>query len=147
MRVAIALPTSAIVLKSGVKRRSSQITSIFRRASASRRRLERTRLRYPRSIKATDQSSDFVAHAREALSDPRASFAVADALDLPADDASIDVITAALVLNFVPDRTAGLKEMCRTLRPGGLLSFYVWDYPGGGMGFIDAFWKAAASRR
>lgn len=99
----------------------------------------------PRSIKATDQSSDFVDHARQAISDPRASFAVVDALELPADNASIDVITAALVLNFIPDRTAGLKEMRRTLRPGGLLSFYVWDYPGGGMGFTDTFWKAAAS--
>ena len=29
-------------------------------------------------------------------------------------------------------------------RKGGQLSFYVWDYPGGGMGFIDEFWKAAA---
>ncbi len=34
--------------------------------------------------------------------------------------------------------------MQRVLRPGGLLGFYVWDYPGGGIGFIDAFWKAAA---
>ena len=99
----------------------------------------------PRSIKATDQSSDFVDHARRLISDPRASFAVADALHLPSDDASIDVVSSALVLNFVPDRTAALNEMRRTLRPGGLLSFYVWDYPGGGMGFIDAFWKAAAS--
>jgi hypothetical protein len=30
------------------------------------------------------------------------------------------------------------------LRPDGFLAFYVWDYPSGGMGFIDAFWKAAA---
>ena len=34
--------------------------------------------------------------------------------------------------------------MQRVLRPGGLLGFYVWDYPGGEIGFIDAFWKAAA---
>jgi len=99
----------------------------------------------PRSIKATDQSSDFVEHVRSAIGDPRASFAVADALNLPADDGSIDVVSSALVLNFIPDRQAALVEMRRTLRPGGTLSFYVWDYPGGGMGFIDAFWQAAAS--
>lgn len=98
----------------------------------------------PLAITATDQSPDFVGHAQAAITDPRAKFATADALALPADDATIDVVTSALVLNFIPDRTAALKEMCRVLRSDGLLSFYVWDYPGGGMGFIDAFWKAAA---
>lgn len=98
----------------------------------------------PRAITATDQSPDFVDHAQKAVTDPRAKFATADALALPADDATIDVVTSALVLNFIPDRAAALKEMCRVLRPDGLLSFYVWDYPGGGMGFIDAFWNAAA---
>lgn len=29
------------------------------------------------------------------------------------------------------------------MRPGGTIAFYVWDYPGGGMGVIDAFWSAA----
>jgi SAM-dependent methyltransferase len=99
----------------------------------------------PRTMTATDQSSDFVDHARKAIVDPRVSFATADALTLPARDATIDVVTSALVLNFIPDRVAALGEMRRVLRPGGLLSFYVWDYPGGGMEFIDTFWKAAAS--
>lgn len=99
----------------------------------------------PGSVLATDASEDFVFHAQEAIMDPRARFRVAVAEDLPADDGSVDVVTSGLVLNFLPDRTAGLLEMCRVLRPGGLLSFYVWDYPAGGIGFIDAFWKAAAS--
>jgi hypothetical protein len=38
---------SAIVLKSGVRRRSSQMTSRLRRVSTSNRRLDRTRFRYP----------------------------------------------------------------------------------------------------
>ena len=38
---------SAMVLKSGLRCRSSQITSMSRWVSASRRRLDRTRLRYP----------------------------------------------------------------------------------------------------
>lgn len=99
----------------------------------------------PNSILATDASEDFIAHARGTIGDPRASFRSADARQLPAEDSSVDIVTSALVLNFVPDRPAALKEMQRVLRPGGLLSFYVWDYPGGGIGFIDAFWKAAAS--
>lgn len=98
----------------------------------------------PGWILATDASEDFVAHARAAIPDPRASFETASAQDLPAGDGSADIAASALVLNFVPDRRAALREMRRVLRPGGLLSFYVWDYPGGGVGFIDAFWKAAA---
>ncbi len=98
----------------------------------------------PRSILATDQSSEFVAHASGTLDDPRVRFEIADAQQVPANDAAFDVVTSALVLNFIPDKIAALNEMQRILRPGGLLSFYVWDYPGGGMGFIDAFWNAAA---
>lgn len=98
----------------------------------------------PRSILSIDPSRDFVAYARSAIDDKRARFEVADALHLPAEDASIDVAASALVLNFIPDRPAALAEMQRVLKPDGVLSFYVWDYPGGGMGFIRAFWKAAA---
>jgi len=99
----------------------------------------------PRSIVAIDQSADFVAHARAATSDAhvRMRFEVADAQKLPLDDASIDVAGSALVLNFVPDKIAALRELKRVVKPGGLVSFYVWDYPGGGMGFMSAFWQAA----
>ncbi|MBB6469311.1 SAM-dependent methyltransferase [Aminobacter lissarensis] len=97
----------------------------------------------PRSIVSIDPSVDFVAHVRKAIGDGRARFEVADALKLPAEPASIDVVTSGLVLNFVPDRPAALAEMQRVLKPGGLLSFYVWDYPGGGIGFIRQFWQAA----
>ena len=34
--------------------------------------------------------------------------------------------------------------MKRVARPGGTVGFYVWDYPGGGMEFMRAFWTAAA---
>jgi SAM-dependent methyltransferase len=53
------------------------------------------------------------------------------------------VAVSALVVNFVPDRVQALREMKRVTKPGGLISFYVWDYPGGGMGFMRAFWTAA----
>lgn len=97
----------------------------------------------PRSILASDVSADFVDHASHSIRDPRASFVTADAQRLPAEDGSVDVVTSGLVLNFVPDRPTALAEMRRVLRPDGFLSFYVWDYPGGGIGFIDEFWKAA----
>ncbi|WP_299826596.1 class I SAM-dependent methyltransferase [uncultured Roseobacter sp.] len=97
-----------------------------------------------RSLLATDQSVDFVAHASKEITDKRVAFKVADATALPCPDASIDLVTSALVLNFISDKALALDEMRRVLRSSGRATFYVWDYPGGGMGFIDAFWKSAA---
>jgi SAM-dependent methyltransferase len=97
----------------------------------------------PRSVVGIDPSEGFVAHARANTSDERARFEVGDAQKLSLTDASVDVAASALVLNFVPDKIAALRELQRVVRPGGLLSFYVWDYPGAGMGFMNAFWKAA----
>lgn len=99
----------------------------------------------PKSILAVEPSKDFITYARSMVTDKRVTFETADARALPAQDATFDVVTSALVLNFIPDRPAALAEMKRVLRPGGLLSFYVWDYPGGGMGFIHEFWRAAAT--
>ncbi|WP_137126565.1 class I SAM-dependent methyltransferase [Roseomonas sp. HF4] len=99
----------------------------------------------PRSLIGIDPSEGFVATARRNVPDARASFEVGDAQSLRLHDASRDVVASALVLNFVPDRGKALAEIRRVLRPGGLLGFYVWDYPGGGMGFMRAFWTAAAA--
>ncbi|HKU98685.1 MAG TPA: methyltransferase domain-containing protein, partial [Vineibacter sp.] len=77
--------------------------------------------------------------------DARAVFEVGDAQALGFTDASRDVTVSALVLNFVPDRQKMLTEMKRVTRPGGVAGFYVWDYPGGGVAFMRAFWAAAAA--
>ncbi|MEI4472459.1 class I SAM-dependent methyltransferase [Frigidibacter sp. MR17.24] len=98
----------------------------------------------PRSILATDPAGGFVIHTRNALRDPRARFQQAVADQLPTASSSADLLVSGLVLNFVPDRAAALAEARGVLRPGGQLAFYVWDYPGGGLGFVDAFWKEAA---
>jgi SAM-dependent methyltransferase len=98
----------------------------------------------PKTVLAIEPSKDFLTYARSMVTDKRVSFEIADAGTLPAADGAFDIVTSALVLNFIPDKIAALAEMKRVLKPESLLSFYVWDYPGGGMGFIDAFWKAAA---
>lgn len=102
-------------------------------------------LAQPKSVLGVDPSAAFIGFANENCNDPRAGFVKGDALTLPTADASIDVATSGLAVNFFPDAVSGLKEMNRVTKPGGLICFYVWDYPGGGMRFIDAFWKAAAS--
>jgi SAM-dependent methyltransferase len=99
----------------------------------------------PRSLLGIDASAGFVAHAAATLADPRADFRVGDAGALPVDPASRDVVVSALLLNFLPDRAAALAGMRRAARPGGRVAFYVWDYPGGGVGFLHAFWSAAAA--
>jgi SAM-dependent methyltransferase len=99
----------------------------------------------PRSLFAVEPSEGFIAVARKNVPDPRARFEVGDAQALPVENASRDVVVSALVLNFVPDRPKALAEMKRVLRPGGTVAFYVWDYPGGGVQFMRAFWTAAAA--
>jgi SAM-dependent methyltransferase len=99
----------------------------------------------PKSLLAVEPSQGFIDQARRNVPDTRASFQVGDARALPADDASRDAIASALVLNFVPDRARALAEMKRVARPGATIGFYVWDYPGGGMGLMRAFWDAATA--
>ena len=97
----------------------------------------------PRSLAGIEQSAGFVATAQRNVDDKRATFEVGDAQKLPFDDDSKDIVASALVLNFVPDIPKALSEMKRVVRPGGTVAFYVWDYPGGGIGFMRAFWNAA----
>lgn len=98
----------------------------------------------PKSVHGVEQSEGFVAHAKATIADGRARFTVGDAQNLDVATGSIDVVASALVLNFVPDKHAALTEMRRVAKPNGIVSFYVWDYPGVSVGFMSAFWKAAA---
>lgn len=99
--------------------------------------------RDPRSLAAVDPSEGFVAYAADRIRDRRLTVQTGDGAALPFDRGRFDVAVSGLVLNFIPDRAAALAEFARVLKPGGLLGVYVWDYPGGGMGMIDAFWEAA----
>jgi ubiquinone/menaquinone biosynthesis C-methylase UbiE len=40
---------------------------------------------------------------------------------LPVDDASVDVVTANMALHHAPRPAAAIREMVRTLKPGGRL--------------------------
>jgi ubiquinone/menaquinone biosynthesis C-methylase UbiE len=97
----------------------------------------------PRSVVSIDPSAGFLEKARVNVDDARVDFRVGDAQELPLDAGSVDIIASALVLNFVPDRAKALAEMRRVARPGATIAFYVWDYPGGGIEFMRAFWTAA----
>lgn len=97
----------------------------------------------PASLVGVEPSAAFLEQARARVMDGRVRFVQGDAHALPVADGERDVVVSGLVLNFVPDRPTALAEMRRALRPGGTAAFYVWDYPGGGLGFLRAFWTAA----
>ena len=59
--------------------------------------------------------------------DGRIEWRQADALALPFEDASFDVVCCQFGAMFFPDRVAGYAEARRVLRPGGRFVFNVWD--------------------
>lgn len=96
----------------------------------------------PSSVSGVDSSEAFVSLARQRISDPRVRLEVGDATHLPwASDVS-DVTVSGLVLNFVRDHEAMVREMARVTRSGGWVAAYVWDYAGG-MEMMRRFWDAA----
>jgi len=96
----------------------------------------------PLSVHGVDPSSGFLATAAEKISDPRFSFEVGDARELPLPRDAFDVVVAGLVLHFVPDPQKAAAEMARVTAPGGTVAAYVWDFGGEGQ-FTHFLWKAA----
>ncbi len=72
----------------------------------------------------------------------RAALCQGSAAAIPLANASVDVVVSGLVLNFVPDQRAALREMVRVTCDGGIIAAYVWDYAGK-MELIRCFWDAA----
>jgi SAM-dependent methyltransferase len=99
----------------------------------------------PKSLISIDPSEGFLASARANVPDERVRFQLGDAQALTIEAESRDVIVSALVINFVPDKEKVLAEMKRVARRGATVAFYVWDYPGGGVEFMHAFWTAATA--
>jgi SAM-dependent methyltransferase len=97
----------------------------------------------PAEVAGVDPSGGFLATARERVTDPRASFTLADARELPFPDDRFDVAVSGLVLNFVPDPAAAAAEIKRVTVPGGPAVAYVWDLAEG-MELLRSFWDAAA---
>ncbi len=97
--------------------------------------------------------------ARVAAADPSASFvsACADRLpgidvrkssgeQLPWPDGTFDAALAQLVLPFMQDAPAAVREMARVVRHGGTVAACTWDY-GGKMEMLETFWDAARAQR
>jgi SAM-dependent methyltransferase len=64
--------------------------------------------------------------------------------ELPWPGESFDIALAQLVVHFMEDPAAGVAEMARVTRPGGVVAACVWDFSGG-MHMLHAYWESASS--
>jgi SAM-dependent methyltransferase len=92
------------------------------------------------NVRAADPSEPFVQACRARL--PGVEVVVAAAEDLPFADSTSDAALSQLVVNFMRDPEAGVREMARATRSGGIVAACVWDYAGE-MTLLRAFWDAA----
>ena len=112
-RVAEAAPRAVLETAAG--------TGVVTRAMASR-------LPAGVHITATDLNQPMLDYAKARQpGDKRISWKQADALALPFDDQSFDVVACEFGVMFFPDKVQGYKEARRVLKPGGRLLFNVWD--------------------
>jgi SAM-dependent methyltransferase len=91
------------------------------------------------AVAAIDPSAPFVEAARERF--PGVDVRAGDAEHLPFADDQFDLALAQLVVLFMTDPVAGLREMGRVTRPGGVVAACVWDHGGDG-GPLSLFWRA-----
>lgn len=92
----------------------------------------------PGSVSAVDPSEPFVAAARERH--PGVEVLHGAAEDLPFGTDAFDAALAALVVHFMSDPVAGLREMTRVTRRDGIVAASVWDH-GGSHGPLSLFWE------
>ena len=95
----------------------------------------------PAEVQGVDPSEAQLAFARTRHTAGIAQFQLGDAMALPFPDRSFDAAVMALVIFFVPEPSKGVAEMKRVVKPGGLISAYVWDMLGEG-GFPMAAMQA-----
>lgn len=98
----------------------------------------------PVDVHGVDPSEGYLAVARREVSDPRASFILSHAGQLPFAVDRFDVVASGLVLNFVPNVASAMAEMRRVTKPNGTIAAYVWDYAGK-MELMRYFWDAAVA--
>jgi ubiquinone/menaquinone biosynthesis C-methylase UbiE len=91
-------------------------------------------------VAGADPSPSFVSACAERV--PGADVRLAPAEALPWPDRSFDAVVSQLVVSFLEDADAGLREMARVVREGGVIAASSWDY-GGQMQMLRTFWDAA----
>src|SRR4051812_15491268 len=90
------------------------------------------------AVAAVDPSAPFVSAAQARHPDVDVRQAAAE--ELPFPDGAFDSSLAQLVVHFMADPAAGVAEMRRVTRRGGVVAACVWDH-GGGRGPLSLFWQ------
>ena len=91
------------------------------------------------NVAAIDPSEAFVEAARER--NPEVDVRHGPAEKIPFADDAFDFALAQLVVHFMADAVAGLSEMARVTRSGGVVAACVWDYSGR-TSPLSPFWTA-----
>lgn len=91
-------------------------------------------------VAAIDPAAQFVAACRSR--NPGADVREGVAEDLPWPDDTFDAALSSLVIAFMRDANAGVGEMARVTRPGGVVAACMWDIATGGMTMLATFWDA-----
>jgi SAM-dependent methyltransferase len=91
-------------------------------------------------VAAIDPSKQFAAASAQRVPAADVRVGTAESLPWPAD--TFDAALAQLVVNFMSDADAGVAEMRRVVRSGGMVASCTWDYSGG-MTMLRTFWDAA----
>jgi SAM-dependent methyltransferase len=91
-------------------------------------------------VAAIDPMAAFVAAVARRY--PGVDAREASAAALPFEDASFDATLSQLVVHFMPDPIAGIREMARVSQPGAPVVACVWDILGG-RSPLNPFWAAA----
>jgi SAM-dependent methyltransferase len=81
------------------------------------------------NVRALDPAPPFVAALRERC--PGVEVLQGAAESIPVADGAVDAALAQLVVHFMTDPVAGLREMARVTVPGGVVAVSVWDVSGG----------------
>ncbi|MBV8289993.1 MAG: methyltransferase domain-containing protein [Hyphomicrobiales bacterium] len=95
-------------------------TGVLTRAMASR-------LPSQARIVATDLNQPMLDHAQKRSHDGRITWRQADALALPFEAQSFDIVACQFGAMFFPDKVQGYREARRVLKRGGHFFFSVWD--------------------
>lgn len=80
------------------------------------------------AIVATDLNQPMLDFAAAQFAEPRPlTWRQANALSLPFQDGTFDVVVCQFGVMFFPDKSAAYREALRVLKPGGRFVFSTWD--------------------
>lgn len=77
------------------------------------------------SVTGLDLSESMLGVAREIC--PAVDFRQGNAMELPFEDETYDVVIASFVLMFVPEPATAIRELWRVLKPNGRFVVAVWE--------------------